>query len=87
MNGKIEAPIPETTFYLWTKTPISDTDFTRQLYQDYNVTVLLGSYLAREAHSVNPGNNFIRMAMVPPLSESVEATKRIKTFCNSLVKS
>ncbi|MFA9409584.1 MAG: aminotransferase class I/II-fold pyridoxal phosphate-dependent enzyme, partial [Candidatus Dadabacteria bacterium] len=87
LNGQIEAPIPEATFYLWAKTPISDTDFARQLYQDYNVTVLPGSYLAREAHSVNPGKNFIRMAMVPPLSECVEATKRIKTFCNSLVKS
>lgn len=87
LNGQIEAPIPEATFYLWVKTPISDTDFARQLYQDYNVTVLPGSYLAREAHSVNPGKNFIRMAMVPPLSECVEATKRIKTFCNSLVKS
>jgi len=87
LNGQIEAPIPEATFYLWAKTPISDTDFARQLYQDYNVTVLPGSYLAREAHSVNPGKNFIRMAMVPPLSECVEAMKRIKTFCNSLVKS
>jgi N-succinyldiaminopimelate aminotransferase len=86
LNGKIEASIPEATFYLWAKTPISDTDFARQLYQDYNVTVLPGSYLAREAHSVNPGKNFIRMAMVPPLSECVEATKRIKAFCNSLVK-
>jgi N-succinyldiaminopimelate aminotransferase len=87
LNGQIEAPIPEATFYLWAKTPISDTDFDRQLYQDYNVTVLPGSYLAREAHSVNPGKNFIRMAMVPPLSDCVEATKRIKTFCNSLLKS
>jgi N-succinyldiaminopimelate aminotransferase len=86
LNGKIEASIPEATFYLWAKTPISDTDFARKLYQDYNVTVLPGSYLAREAHSVNPGKNFIRMAMVPPLSECVEATKRIKAFCNSLVK-
>ncbi len=87
LSGQIEAPIPEATFYLWAETPISDTNFARQLYQDYNVTVLPGSYLAREAHSVNPGKNFIRMAMVPPLSECVEATKRIKTLCNSLVKS
>jgi len=86
LNGKIEAPIPEATFYLWAKTPISDTDFARQLYQDYNVTVLPGSYLAREAHNINPGTNFIRIAMVPSLSECVEATKRIKAFCNLLVK-
>jgi N-succinyldiaminopimelate aminotransferase len=87
LNGQMEAPIPEATFYLWAKTTISDTDFARQLYQDYNVTVLPGSYLSREAHGVNPGKNFIRMAMVPPLPECLEATKRIKTFCSSLVKS
>jgi N-succinyldiaminopimelate aminotransferase len=86
LNGHIEAPIPEATFYLWVKTPISDTDFARQLYQDYNVTVLPGSYLAREAHSINPGKNFIRVAMVPSLSECVEATKRIKIFFKSLEK-
>ena len=86
LNGQMDAPIPEATFYLWAKTPISDTDFAQQLYQDYNVTVLPGSYLSREAHNINPGKNFIRIAMVPPLSECVEATKRIKHFCNSLVK-
>lgn len=77
----INVSIPEATFYLWIKTPINDTDFALQLYQDYNVTVLPGSYLAREAHGINPGNNFVRMALVAPLSECIEATKRIKTWC------
>jgi len=86
LNGQLEASIPEATFYLWAKTPICDTDFAQKLYQDYNVTVLPGSYLAREAHNVNPGKNFIRMAMVPSLSECVEATKRIQTFCKTIVK-
>ncbi len=86
LTGYLEAPIPEASFYLWAKTPINDTDFARQLYQDYNVTVLPGSYLAREAHSINPGKNFIRMALVPPLFECVEATKRIKTWCSTSVR-
>ena len=84
LNGKLEAPIPEATFYLWAKTPICDTEFAQRLYQDYNVTVLPGSYLAREAHGINPGKNFIRMAMVPPLSECVEAMKRVQIFLSHL---
>ena len=81
LEGYIQAPIPEATFYLWAKTPVNDTDFAQQLYQDYNVTVLPGSYLAREAHGINPGKDFVRMALVVPLFECVEATKRIKAWC------
>ncbi len=73
LSEYINVSIPEATFYLWIKTPINDTDFALQLYQDYNVTVLPGSYLAREAHG--------RMALVTPLSECIEASKRIKTWC------
>ena len=81
LAGYIQTPIPEATFYLWVKTPVNDTDFAQQLYQDYNVTVLPGSYLAREAHGINPGKNFVRIALVVPLFECVEATKRIKAWC------
>ena len=81
LSGYIQTPIPEATFYLWVKTPVNDTDFAQQLYQDYNVTVLPGSYLAREAHGINPGKNFVRIALVVPLFECVEATKRIKAWC------
>ena len=84
LNDEMEVSIPEATFYFWAKTVINDTDFSQKLYQDYNVTVLPGSYLSREAHNVNPGKNFIRIAMVPPLSECIEAAKRIKNFCTSL---
>jgi N-succinyldiaminopimelate aminotransferase len=40
--------------------------------------VLPGSYLAREAHGINPGKNFMRMALVASLEECVEAAKRIE---------
>jgi len=40
--------------------------------------VLPGSYLAREAHGLNPGKDFIRLALVAPLEECVEAAKRIQ---------
>lgn len=73
---------PQASFYLWAETPVSDTEFAKALYRDYNVTLLPGSFLAREARGVNPGTNFVRIALVAPLAQCVEAAKRI----NSLIK-
>jgi N-succinyldiaminopimelate aminotransferase len=71
---------PDASFYLWIRTPIADTAFAQQLYRDYNVSVLPGSFLAREAHGVNPGSNFIRLALVANLDETLEAARRITAF-------
>jgi N-succinyldiaminopimelate aminotransferase len=70
--------MPEAAFYLWLPTPVPDTEFARALYADYNVTVLPGSYLAREARGVNPGRNFVRVALVPSLADCLEAAERMQ---------
>lgn len=75
---------PDAGFYLWIRTPISDTAFAQQLYRDYNVSVLPGSFLAREAHGVNPGAGFIRLALVANLDETLEAAQRIAEFVKKL---
>lgn len=74
------AQMPQAAFYLWLRTPIDDTEFAKQLFEQYNVTVVPGSYLAREAHGVNPGANFIRVALVAPLEECLEAAQRLQAF-------
>jgi N-succinyldiaminopimelate aminotransferase len=84
LAGALQVSMPDAAFYLWIKTPVSDIEFTRQLYRDYNVTVLPGSYLARYAHGINPGENFIRVALVAPLAECVEAAERIKMLVTHL---
>ncbi len=76
--------MPDASFYLWMKTPISDTEFTRRLYQDYNVTVLPGSYLARDAQGMNPGRDFVRIALVASPQECVEAMERMRRFLRNL---
>jgi N-succinyldiaminopimelate aminotransferase len=83
--------MPDAGFYLWVdlskagvRTPVSDTAFAQALYRDYNVTVLPGSYLARTAQGVNPGENFVRMALVASTEETVEAAQRIAKFIASL---
>ncbi|MFZ2301215.1 MAG: succinyldiaminopimelate transaminase [Gallionella sp.] len=70
--------MPDAGFYLWVRTPMADTAFAQALYRDYNVTVLPGSYLARTAQGVNPGENFVRLALVANTEEAVEGAQRIK---------
>ena len=75
---KFEVEMPDAAFYLWAKSSISDTEMAVKLYRDLNITVLPGSFLARAAHGTNPGENFIRMALVASLDECVEAAKRMQ---------
>jgi N-succinyldiaminopimelate aminotransferase len=75
---------PEAGFYLWLHTPISDTEFALRLHRDYNVAVLPGSYLARQARGVNPGAHQVRIALVAPLDECVEAAQRIAALAAAL---
>ena len=76
--------MPDASFYFWVKTPIADTEFARRLYQDQHLTVLAGSYLGRVAHGINPGENYVRLAMVSPLNECIEAAHRMTNFIQSL---
>ena len=75
---------PPASFYIWLKTPGSDTEFARDLFAQQNVTVLPGSYLSREAQGINPGAGYVRIALVAPVEECVAAAERIKFFINSL---
>lgn len=76
--------VPDAGFYLWARTPVADTDFARELLRQYNVVVLPGSFLARESGGVNPGEGFVRIALVASLEECLEAAGRISNFCKSL---
>lgn len=75
---------PPASFYIWLKTPINELDFAKRLYNQENITVLPGSYLSRDFQGINPGANHVRMALVAPLDECIEAANRIKNFFNSL---
>ena len=72
----------------------NDVTFARDLFAQYNVTVLPGSYLARNASTLapqdagagragNPGVGRIRMALVAETGECLEAAHRIVQFVNS----
>jgi N-succinyldiaminopimelate aminotransferase len=84
----LEVQLPDAGFYLWAKVDrlggISDIEFAKRLYGEYNVTVLPGSYLARDAHGLNPGQNRIRMALVAEVGECMEAARRIVEFAKRI---
>lgn len=79
----LEVALPDAGFYLWAKVKGNDTDFARDLFTLYNVTVLPGSYLSRASQGGNPGHERIRMALVAETAECVEAAQRIVQFVKS----
>jgi N-succinyldiaminopimelate aminotransferase len=90
--GKVlDVALPDAAFYLWAGVPerfaenadglSADEAFARDLLTQYNVTVLPGSYLAREVDGVNPGAGRVRMALVAETAECLEAAERIARFC------
>jgi N-succinyldiaminopimelate aminotransferase len=76
----LDVRLPDAGFYLWAGVRGSDTAFARGLLAQYNVTVLPGSYLAREAGGANPGAGRVRMALVADTAECLEAAQRIVQF-------
>ncbi len=84
LDGVLDVESPDAGFYLWAKTPISDNDFAQRLFAEQHVTVLPGSFLSREAKGINPGANRVRMALVAPLAECIDAAERIRRFVTSL---
>ena len=73
---------PDGGFYLWTRVPGGDDEaFARGLFAAEHVVVLPGGYLARDAHGVNPGNGYVRIALVPEIDDCVEAAARIVRYC------
>ena len=84
LSPVMNVTLPEAGFYLWAETTVSDTDFARRLFDEQNVTVLPGSFLARDNDNKNPGSHRIRMALVAPIAECIDAAHRIVKLINTL---
>ena len=84
LHPALPATWPDAAFYLWLRTPVADVEFTRRLYAAEGVSVLPGSYLAREARGINPGSGFVRIALVATIEECVEAAHRLRRFAAAL---
>jgi N-succinyldiaminopimelate aminotransferase len=70
---------PDGAFYLWPQVA-DDEGFARGLFEREHVTVLPGSYLARDAASGNPGRGRVRISLVASPGDCIEAARRIARF-------
>jgi N-succinyldiaminopimelate aminotransferase len=83
VNPALPLAMPEAAFYFWAAVPGDDEAFAKALHARANVTVLPGSYLSRDAHGINPGKGFVRIALVSTLEDALEAGRRIARFVRS----
>lgn len=72
--------IPEAGFYFWVNVNGSDTEFVKTLFEQAHITALPGSFLGRHSEGKNPGDGYIRIALVASLAECEEAAQRIKNL-------
>ena len=80
LSSVMEIEIPPAGFYLWPDIGGDDQRFARDLFANEHLTVLPGSFLSREADGMNPGQSHIRLALVAPLDQCLEAAHRITRF-------
>jgi N-succinyldiaminopimelate aminotransferase len=87
LQAALDVQLPDASFYLWAAVPGGDDQaFAHDLLAQYNVTVLPGSYIGRDAPAGNPGRGRIRMALVAQAAECVEAAQRIVQFVQTRTK-
>lgn len=76
----IQVSRPPGGFYLWLDVGGDDEAFTADLFTSQHITVVPGSYLARATPDGNPGAGFVRISLVAPEEECVQAAGRIRNF-------
>ena len=90
LSRVLDVRLPDAGFYLWAAVPTldgkpgDDIAWAQGLLAQYNVTVLPGSLLARQAQGSNPGAGRVRMALVAPVDECLQAAERIVSYTESL---
>ncbi|MDP6375578.1 MAG: succinyldiaminopimelate transaminase [Pseudomonadales bacterium] len=77
LKNHLDLYLPDGGFYLWAHTEGDDTKFAAELFRDCNISVLPGSFLAREWRGENPGASHVRIALVAPVADCVVAAERI----------
>jgi N-succinyldiaminopimelate aminotransferase len=85
LTSRIPVQLPAGGFFLWLPTRGDDKQFARELYRQYNLTVLPGSFLSRSAHGSDPGSGYVRIALVGSLEECTEAACRLRDFISAMV--
>ncbi len=68
---------PEAGFFLWI--PVDDGEqATLKLWRETGARILPGAYLSQDVDGVNPGANYIRVALVAPKEETQRGLEAIR---------
>lgn len=84
LSPVLAVELPPAGFYLWPEVPGDGESFCRELFAACNVTVLPGSFLSRDSGGLNPGHRHVRMALVAPVDDCIDAAERIANFAKSI---
>jgi N-succinyldiaminopimelate aminotransferase len=82
LQDVLDVYAPDASFYLWPKVG-DDERFTRELFERQHLTVLPGSYIARDTPDGNPGRGRVRISLVAGVDECLEAARRMREFLKS----
>ncbi len=80
-SAGLEGSAPDATMYIWQRAPegMNSVDFAKRLLQkEIAVVVTPGEWISKTFNGLNPGNDFVRFALVPTLEETKEAARRIE---------
>lgn len=80
---------PEATIYLWQKVPegMTSVDFAKKLLSpDIAIVTTPGAWISDKTESgLNPGEGYVRFALVPSLKNTREAARRIKKLLPKII--
>jgi len=78
LQQAFDVKLPDASFYIWLKVPDGDDlAFTRHLWQKAAIQVLPGRFLARDTEQGNPGEGYVRIALVADVESCVKAAETI----------
>ena len=88
---KINLPdcTPEATIYLWQKVPqgMSSVEFAKKLLSpDIAIVTTPGGWISDKTESgINPGEGYVRFALVPGIEDTKKAAKRIEEQLSKII--
>ena len=77
----LEDCTPKATIYIWQKGPdnMSSVDFAKKLLdKDVAIVTTPGSWISKEVDKLNPGEGYVRFALVPTIAQCKEAAEKIR---------
>src|SRR3989338_1697854 len=80
-SAGLENCAPKGTIYIWQRCPkgMTSVEFAKKLlHKDVAVVTTPGSWISKEVNGINPGEGYVRFALVPTIAECKVAAERLR---------